>query len=192
MKTSITKFILINLLIVLFVSSFSPVVSAQELDAYTQSYINAYKSHILKYNPNLSNKELDQVVLSILYYCRQYGVEPRFVVAVVACESSFNIHATSCCGAQGLGQIMPGTAQDWGVNNAYNPVDNIKGTVQILQYNLQYFSNHGVEQQCKLALAAYNAGLGAVQEYGGVPPYAETQNYVVIVYDLYKELCGVR
>jgi len=161
-------------------------------DPNTKKYINAYKSKILEYNPGLSSKELDAVVLSILYYCRQYGVEPRFVVAVVACESAFDIHATSHAGAQGLGQLMPGTASDWGVSNSYDPVQNIRGTVQILKYNLDYFSGFDVERQIKLSLAAYNAGMGAVQDYGGVPPYAETQNYVQIVYDLYKELCGVR
>ena len=161
-------------------------------DPNTQKYINAYKAKIYEYNPNLSDKELEAIVLSILYYSRKYGVEPRFVVAVIACESAFDVHATSCAGAQGLGQLMPGTASDWGVSNPYNPVQNVCGTVQILQYNLQYFAGKDVEHQCKLALAAYNAGLGAVQQYGGVPPYAETQNYVEIVYDLYKELCGVK
>lgn len=185
------KFFIGLIIIIIFITNFPASGQTQQLDPYTQSYINAYKSKILEFNPDLSSSELDAVVLSILYYCRQYGVEPRFVVAVVACESSFNIHATSYAGAQGLGQIMPGTAQDWGVSNPYDPVQNIRGTVQILQYNLKYFSNYDVEQQCKLALAAYNAGLGAVQDFGGVPPYAETQNYVVIVFDLYKELCGV-
>lgn len=188
MKKSFFMFLLFTIVITLILTPFQ--VSAEQYDPYTEYYINAYKSKILEYNPNLTAQELEAIVLSILYYCREYGVEPRFVVAVVACESSFNVHATSWAGAQGLGQIMPGTAHDWGVNNPYNPVDNIKGTVQILRYNLEYFSGYDVEQQCKLALAAYNAGLGAVQQYGGVPPYAETQNYVVIVYDLYKELCG--
>lgn len=183
--------IIFSLIILLLVTA-SLQVSAQQYDPYTEYYINAYKSKILEYNPHLSNKDLDAIVLSILYYCRQYGVEPRFVVAVVACESSFNINATSWAGAQGLGQIMPGTASQWGVSNPYNPVENIRGTVQILRYNLESFSGYDVEQQCKLALAAYNAGMGAVQQYGGVPPYAETQNYVVIVYDLYKELCGAK
>jgi len=161
-------------------------------DPYTKYYINAYKSKILDYNPQLSQKELDAIVLSILYYCRHYGVEPRFVVAVVACESCFDIHATSHAGAEGLGQLMPGTAREWGVSNSYDPVQNIRGTVQILRYNLDYFSGFDVERQIKLSLAAYNAGMGAVQQYGGIPPYAETQNYVKIVFDLYKELCGVK
>ncbi|MEQ8224413.1 MAG: lytic transglycosylase domain-containing protein [Candidatus Eremiobacterota bacterium] len=91
-----------------------------------------------------------------------------------------------------MGQLMPGTAREVGVYNSYDPVQNIRGTVQILRHNLDYFSGFDVERQIKLSLAAYNAGMGAVQDYGGVPPYAETQHYVEIVYNLYKELCGVR
>lgn len=189
MKYCITLIMLISIIAFSFsVARATPNIK----DPYTQNYINAYKSKILEYNPGLSDKELDAVVLSILYYCRQYGVEPRFVVAVVACESAFDIQATSHSGAQGLGQLMPGTAREWGVSNSYDPVQNIKGTVQILRHNLDYFSGFDVERQIKLSLAAYNAGMGAVQDYGGVPPYAETQHYVEIVYDLYKELCGVR
>jgi len=186
-------FIIFIVLISITVFSFSAVMATPNMnDPYTKQYIGAYKAKILEYNPGLSGKELDAVVLSILYYCRQYGVEPRFVVAVVACESAFDIHATSCAGAQGLGQLMPGTAREVGVYNSYDPVQNIRGTVQILRHNLEHFSGFDVERQIKLSLAAYNAGMGAVQDYGGVPPYAETQHYVEIVYNLYKELCGVR
>jgi soluble lytic murein transglycosylase-like protein len=166
--------------------------SAQNLDPAAQAYINAYRAKIYEYNPKLTAKELDAIVMSIMYYCRIYRVEPRLVVAVVACESCFNINATSYAGAQGLGQLMPDTARGWGISDSYNPVQNIHGTVQILRNNLEYFSGKDVETQIKLALAGYNAGMGAVQRYGGVPPYSETQNYVVKVYELYKELCGVK
>jgi soluble lytic murein transglycosylase-like protein len=94
----------------------------------------------------------------------------------VSQESGFNPNARSGAGAAGLTQLMPGTAAGLGVTNPLDPAQSLQGGAKYLREQLDRFG--GDE---KLALAAYNAGPGAVQKYGGVPPYAETQNYVTSV-----------
>lgn len=102
-----------------------------------------------------------------------YGVNEAFLRAIIHAESAFNPHALSIKGAQGLMQLMPGTASDMGVLDAFDAEQNIRGGARYLSLLLQSFNGNE-----KLAAAAYNAGPGAVQRYKGVPPYAETQVYV--------------
>ncbi len=102
-----------------------------------------------------------------------YGVNEAFLRAIIHAESAFNPHAMSIKGAQGLMQLMPGTANDMGVLDAFDAEQNIRGGARYLGMLLQSFDGNE-----KLAAAAYNAGPGAVQRYKGVPPYAETQVYV--------------
>ncbi len=103
----------------------------------------------------------------------EFGVEKSLVKAVIHAESGYNPNALSRKGASGLMQLMPKTAQDLKVNNSFDPQQNIRGGVRYLKFLLTTFK--GDE---RLALAAYNAGLTKVAQHGGVPPYAETQNYV--------------
>ena len=101
------------------------------------------------------------------------GIDPALLKGLVSQESGFNPDARSGAGAVGLTQLMPGTAAGLGVTNPLDPAQSLQGGAKYLREQLDRFG--GDE---KLALAAYNAGPGAVQKYGGVPPYAETQNYV--------------
>lgn len=111
-----------------------------------------------------------------------WGVDPALVKAIIANESGFDASATSKTGAQGLMQLEPATAADLGVSNAYDPAQNIWGGTRYIKGLLDRF--HG---NLRLAVAAYNAGPGAVEKYGGVPPYAETQAYVENVLDSYQK-----
>lgn len=103
----------------------------------------------------------------------QFGVEEAVVRAIIHAESAYRPNAISRVGAQGLMQLMPATARRFGVSNAFDPAQNIRGGVQYLGWLLKRFNG-----DLKLAAAGYNAGEGAVDRYKGVPPYSETQRYV--------------
>jgi soluble lytic murein transglycosylase-like protein len=104
---------------------------------------------------------------------QKYGLDPALLRGLIRQESNFDPNAGSPAGAQGLCQLMPGTAAALGCTNVNDPAQNIDAGARYLRQQLDAFGG-----DVSKALAAYNAGPGAVQRYGGVPPYAETQNYV--------------
>lgn len=107
---------------------------------------------------------------------RQHEVDPDLVESVIQVESNYNATAVSPKGALGMMQLIPATARRFGVRNVFDPGDNIEGGVKYLKHLQTLFGGDR-----KLTLAAYNAGEAAVARYKGVPPYAETQDYVVKV-----------
>jgi soluble lytic murein transglycosylase-like protein len=113
----------------------------------------------------------------------KYGVDTNLLRAVIKCESNFNRKAVSRAGAQGLMQLMPDTARLVEVSDPFDAVENLEGGARYLKYLLDSFSDR------ELALAAYNAGEGAVRRHGGIPPYRETQNYVKAVLAQYDRYC---
>jgi soluble lytic murein transglycosylase-like protein len=112
---------------------------------------------------------------------RANNIDPLLVHSVIQVESNYNPNAVSSAGAQGLMQLMPGTARDLGVTDSFDPRQNIEAGVKYLKYLKDQY------QDDKLALAAYNAGPGSVQKYKAVPPYPETRDYVKRVGERYVE-----
>lgn len=166
------------------------------LSPEAQAIYPAYRQFIYGCNPRLSAQELDAITVSLLHFSQRYRVDPRLVVAMMIAESNFNPRATSHKGAMGLGQLMPATARTLKLTNPYDPIQNVMGSIDHLKTKLNLFRDPRTRdgemtwEQVILALAAYNAGTGAVRRHGGVPPYRETQAYVRKVLKIYTQLIG--
>jgi soluble lytic murein transglycosylase-like protein len=124
----------------------------------------------------LISKHSDQFDDLVLLASRKYGVEADLIHAVIAAESSHNPNAVSSKGAGGLMQLMPGTAEQYGVSDVFSPEENIEGGTKYLRFLLDRYDG-----DTDLVLAAYNSGEGTVDRYGDVPPYPETKAYVARV-----------
>lgn len=141
------------------------------------------RSHCGRQTEAQLDRKLAPYLGSIRQYSRAYGVDEDLVRAVMKQESCFNPKAKSRVGAMGLMQLMPGTADMLGVDNAWDPHENIRGGVKYLSQMLRKFKG-----DTQLALAAYNAGPGAVTKHNGIPPYRETRNYVKKIMAEYTHL----
>ena len=132
--------------------------------------------------PRASSPQRARVEALVHAMAPTYGLQPALVLAVIEAESSFNDQARSPKDAQGLMQLIPATAERFGVQNPYDPVQNLQGGMAYLRWLLAYFQG-----DVRLTLAGYNAGEGAVVRHGGVPPYAETRAYVERITRVYGQ-----
>lgn len=152
---------------------------ANAADLYTIFY-----NRISSRNGNAA--ESDWIAQALLYASATYDVDPILLCSVMETESNYNFNSFSHAGAIGLMQLMPDTANSIGVN-PYDPLGNVMGGALHLKTLINSFSGWGT-YGVTYAVAAYNAGSQAVRDYGGVPPFAETQNYVVKVNRIYMSI----
>ena len=154
----ISLFVLFNFTDVVFSPVMAPVVSAAEVEAIPADI------------PLSGDCDLDWIIYRA---GEKAGVDPRFIHAVIKQESKYDSKAVSPVGARGLMQMMPATAERFGLKDPFDPAANVEAGTKYLKWLLKRFDG-----DVSLALAGYNAGEGAVDKYKGVPPYTETQNYV--------------
>ena len=150
-----------------------------------QKTISPFTNKVFSSDLNKVSNEKANIDNLIEEYSSKNGLDSAFVKAVIKQESGFQPKAVSHCGAMGLMQLMPATANSLGVKDAYDPEQNIAGGTKYLKGLLDRFGGDK-----SLALAAYNAGPNAVAKYNGIPPYKETQNYVKNIMSMYKQYSG--
>lgn len=165
---------------------------SRALSPEVRALIPTYAGFIRNQNRRLSAAKATDIAESVLEFSVYFGVDARLIMALLMAESNFNPNAVSHAGARGLGQLMPGTARGLGVSNSFDTEQNLYGTTKLLRSHLENYTNKTGDsfRGLVLALAAYNAGPGAVRRHGGVPPFRETQNYVRKVVEYYKRLSG--
>jgi len=145
----------------------------RRLYTYTARRLQGRPPRIADYDPLIAN------------IARSYGIDPALVKAVIAAESNFDPHARSHKGAMGLMQLMPQTAREMGVYRPYHSEENVRGGSRYLRFLLDRYPKN-----LRNVLAAYNAGPGAVDRYGGIPPFPETVEYVSRVLAYYQAYDG--
>jgi len=153
-----------------------PAQAANRTVPATPVAIAVYSKVLRHINPQMPNWQSRSLARRVLVNAVRWRLDANMLVAVVTVESRWHTHALSRAGAIGLGQLMPGTAALLGVN-PHDPAQNLSGAARYLRGLVQRFGSKHYD----LVIAAYNAGPKAVSEYGGIPPFDETQNYVVRV-----------
>lgn len=150
--------------------------------------VRAYAHVLHKINPQMPAWQSDDLAKHLLINANRWKIDANILVALVSVESAWHTHAHSGAGAIGLGQLMPGTAALLGVN-PHDPYQNLQGAARYLGGLLERYRDN--PHRYALAFAAYNAGPKAVARFGGIPPYAETQHYVVKVMTAWQRISSV-
>jgi soluble lytic murein transglycosylase-like protein len=146
----------------------------------------AFMALVRRFNPKLRDDQVDEIATAVLTAGMANNMDPRFLAAIIAVESDFDPTCLSSSGAMGLCQLMPFNLPEAGVTNAWNITQNITGGARLLRRHLNDYGNR--PDATLLAVAAYNAGPGAVRRAGyKVPPGKQVQRYVWKVYNRYKE-----
>jgi soluble lytic murein transglycosylase-like protein len=159
------------------------------LAPFLASLALAYAAALRAFDPALDDAESTRLAALVIAEADAARIDARLVVALVAVESSWRPRAVSPAWARGLGQLMPATAAGLRVDPD-DPAANLHGTVVHLAGLLARYGRLPPRERYARAIAAYNAGAGAVDRYGGVPPYAETRLEVSRVIGLWRRLCG--
>ena len=150
--------------------------------------VRAYAGVLRKINPQMPVWQSTDLAKHLLVNANRWRIDANMLVALVSVESSWHTHARSWAGAVGLGQLMPGTAANLHVD-PQDPYQNLQGAARYLYGLLSRY--RGKPNRYALTFAAYNAGPKAVAEFGGIPPFAETQNYVVKVMSAWHRISSV-
>jgi soluble lytic murein transglycosylase-like protein len=160
---------------------------ATSAPAVASDGFDAYAAVLRAFDPQLAPAVARSLAIRVVGEADAAGIDARLVVALVAVESSWEMGAQSASGARGLGQLMPGTAADLGVDAA-DPAANLHGTVRYLRVLLDHYAALPPAERYTDAVAAYTAGPGAVDRSGGIPPGDGTRSYVRRVFALWRRL----
>jgi soluble lytic murein transglycosylase-like protein len=159
-----------------FFAAPAPALAAHRTIPATPAAIAVYARVLRHINPQMPGWQSRSLARRVLVNAERWRIDATMLVAIVAVESAWHTHAISSAGAIGLGQLMPGTAASLRVN-PHDPAQNLYGAARYLRGLMQRFGSRHYDE----VFAAYNAGPKAVSEYGGIPPYDETEHYVVRV-----------
>lgn len=183
-KTFARRFVAIApIILVALLGSLAPAMAAAHPVPATPQTIAVYATVLRHINPQMPGWQSRDLARRVLVSAERWRLDTNMLIAIVTVESSWHTHAVSSAGAIGLGQLMPGTAAGLGVNPR-DPTQNLLGAARYLRGLLQRYGPHHYDW----VFAAYNAGPHAVNKYGGIPPYDETQAYVIRVLDEWQHL----
>lgn len=144
------------------------------------------KNFILKQNPRISKDTAETIALNIIKYSEINNIDAKLITALICRESRFNSKTVSKSGAMGLGQLMPFTAKEMGVDDPFDPEQNIRGTVAYFRKMLNLFPKH--PQAVEMALASYRIGYGVVKNYSEPPPIPEVEEFIQSIKKFYSQI----